>query len=555
MWAMAKTIFCALLVTLGYTMPLLAQAVSILPQSLDPALREQLISNETIYVNGPFTYGLTKELAQKEFDLGPLRQTALTLISLRMAAERVIDLDEPVVHSLPDLIDDNPFRIAITPRHLLTETAGFAVPPKTVPFDNRNPVFFHQVRSAGQIAHSDQAGWQLLTLFLEAKSGKSLKDLTAQYLLTAISPEATVSGDLVIGNGLFIADLVRLLIHSRGHDSVRFLPADLYEQLALRHNWRMHPVDPRRSLGGILEYNSGRQWLRPVVNQTQAGPTFFASPKNGVAFLHLGAPNDTYQDAVFSVAEDRFLPPQTDTRFREAEGIYDSGYTFNGLYVRTDAPTAALKDRLRLLADETITLADKRNSTLSVETLEGSEHLFIKKLPFYFESEAGERLILSPYRQGGYVVFQEVTYRYVGPLGNTAFAFDAMPVALLVMLTSALYLRSQVSRRWRRMALFASGGTLVIIGTTALDYYFWSTALYQWQMPWLVVLWRILLNAGVALTLSVPLFALSFVRKNELPKGVGIFLAPLHLATLSIASIVLFLILIVWGLAGEFSAY
>lgn len=555
MWTMAKTIFCALLITLGSAVPLLAQAVSVLPQSLDPSLRDQLISNETIYVNGPFTYGLTEELAQKKFELGRLRQSVLTLITLRMAAEHVVDLDEAVVRSLPNLIDDNPFRIAITPRHLLTETAGFAVPPSDVPFDKKNPVFFHQVRSAGQIAHSDPAGWHLLALFLEAKSGKPLKKLTTEYLLKAISPEAMASDDLNTGNGFFIADMVRLLIHNRGRDGARFLPADLYDQLALRHNWRLHPVDPRRALGGILHHTGKRQWLSPPNISGGKGPTFIAFPKNGIAFIHLGTPNESYMETVFSIADDRFLPPQPDTRFREAEGIYDNGYRFNGLYVRTDAPTAELRDRLRLLANETITLTDLQNGTLQVKASNGQQYVYTKKVPFYYENEVGERLILSPYRQGGYAIYGETAYRYVGPLGSRMFAFDALPVALFVLLTSVLYLRSKVSNRWRKMALFASGGTLLIIATATLDYYYWSTALYQWHMPWLVILWRVLLNIGVALTLSVPLFALSFVKKNELPEGAGVFTAPLHLAAMSIASIVLFLILIVWGLAGEFNAY
>ena len=63
------------------------------------------------------------------------------------------------------------------------------------------------------------------------------------------------------------------------------------------------------------------------------------------------------------------------------------------------------------------------------------------------------------------------------------------------------------------------------------------------------------MNAGLALVLSLPLFAVAFTKKNEMPTGATIFIAPLHLALISVSAIALFLTLVAWGVAGEFSAY
>ena len=124
-----------------------------------------------------------------------------------------------------------------------------------------------------------------------------------------------------------------------------------------------------------------------------------------------------------------------------------------------------------------------------------------------------------------------------------------------MLFSSIIYLRSKTSARWRRMALLGTlGVTMVALGLIG-ELGYWAQAIFVWDMPWLVTLWRTVLNIGLALTLSLPLFAASFTRKGEMPTGALIFIAPLHLAAISAAAIALFLILVAWGVAGEFSAY
>jgi len=555
MRALARPFALMLLSLIVGAFPAFSQAVTVLPASLDPSLREQLISNETIYVNGPFTYGLTEELAAKEYPLGPLRNTLLTLLTLKMQAEGLVDLDEPVAASLPDILADNPFRVAITPRHLLTETGGFAVPPAGKML-SANPAFFRQVRTAGQMAHADPVGWHVLALLLEKKGGAPVRDLLDTYLLKVLNTNAFVSEDLTRGNGTLIAEIVRLTVYNRGSDGKRFLPGDLYEQLMLRHNWRMHPVGPRRTLGGVMHSNGIRGWISPPpISGAAVGIGFMAFPKNDIAFIHLGDASVGFERAVLEVAEDRFLPAAPDTRLQESSGLYEKDVNFTGRYVRSAAPSAWVRDRLTTISNSTVDATDHRDGTLSLRDTKGALRLFHKKAPYYYEDIAGKTLIFSPYRRGGYMVLEGIPYRHIGPLGNRFFVLTAFPIVVGLLLTAALHLRSSTSPRWRKMAFFGTTGTALVVLGAGADYFLWSHVVFDLEQPMFVNIWRLALNVGLAFVLSLPLYAISLVRKQELPTGAGIVYAPLHLATLSISSVMLFLILVMWGLAGEFGAY
>tara|TARA_R110002096_G_scaffold26437_1_gene81611 strand:- start:171 stop:488 length:318 start_codon:yes stop_codon:yes gene_type:complete len=105
------------------------------------------------------------------------------------------------------------------------------------------------------------------------------------------------------------------------------------------------------------------------------------------------------------------------------------------------------------------------------------------------------------------------------------------------------------------MGQFGFIGTLLICTGLLCDYLWWPIALFEWDLPVLIYAWRILLNIGLVLVLSLPLFALSFVRHNRMPEGSALMYVPFHLALISIAAVALFLILIAWGMAAEFSAY
>jgi hypothetical protein len=568
MGALLRYIFTMLILALSLSVGALSQAITVTPKSLDPSLRDKLISYETIFVNGPFTQGLTPEIAERMYPLGPMSRTLLALTALRMAADGIVDLDEPIVNTLPDLLAENPFQVAITPRHLLTETAGFAVPPKLVSYTIPAKNLMVQIRTAGQMAHSDATGWELLAKFLEKKNDRDLMSLIGDHVFSAALPSEslklslTVPGphrnfgwlDAIEMSPPFIAEIVRLTIYNRDNNGERFLPADLYEQLVFRHNWRMHPMGPRRTLGGVMHTEGGRTWISPP-STSASGPTFMAFPRNGIAFIHFGEPDAAYQNAVLAVAQDRFLPPKRDTRLSESNTIYDTGVRLNGRYVRADTPSASLRERLGFLAKDTLTLKDTREGSLTVTASSGETEAFQKAAPYFFTNTEGSEAIFSPYAQGGYLYLNGVTYRYVGFLGDKALVINSVPYLLLTLFSCLLYARSQISARWRKMAWFGGIGTLLVIAGSAAEYLYWPDTIYSWNIPWLVNLWRLMLNVGLMLVLSLPLFSISFLKKNEIPSGVQFYLIPLHLAAVSIAAVCLFLVLVSWGLAGEFGAY
>lgn len=550
----------------GLSVPTVGQAITVNPNTLDPALKAQLVNEDAFFVNGALTQGLTPEMAKTRYRLGSISRTLVTLTTLKMAAAGILDLDEPIARTLPSILDANPFRVAVTPRHILTETAGFAVPPlfgPNVPFQN----YLTQVRTAGQMAHTDLVGWRLLTLFLEAKSGDNIKSLFAEHVLNGLpGDDYTLSApapDLhldwlsyLTADGALIAEIARLTVRNRDKNGQRFLPADSYEQFVSHQSWRMHPVGPRRTLGGVMHELGDRTFVSPPdIGGDEKGASFLTFPHQGIAYVSFDTVTAPYLDAVKAVAETHFLPAPVDNRLTEARGLYDKDIRFIGNYIRSDKPSAWLQDRLVTLDNERLILSDRGSGHLTIEFGSGETLLLEKKAPFLFETLVGDRAILSPYRQGGYLVLNDVLYRYAGVLGNRTFILGLFPIAVMICLSSLIYIRSTVSSRWRKMAMFGSIGTLLILVGVAADYYLWPKAVLLWDMAWLANVWRLVLNAGLALVLSLPLFAISFTKQDEMPTNGAIFLVPAHLALLCFGALMLLLILVSWGIAGEFSAY
>jgi hypothetical protein len=378
----------------------------------------------------------------------------------------------------------------------------------------------------------------------------------AKTAITVKSAPPVTRTDTMTGSVAIVAELARLMVRNRAKDGARFLPPRLYEQLVARQSWRMHPVSPRRVLGGEMLELGKRTYISPppLANGTNA-PFFVAFPKQGIAFASLVPPSLQYFAALKKIAADHFLPPTGNTRMREAKGLYDKGFRFNGTYVLSNKPSAWLADRLAALKDNTLTLSDRNGQTIILKKASGEQLQFEKQAPFLFSTLEGKRLVLSPYRQGGYLVLDGALYRFVGVLGNKTFVITIFPLVMLTLLSSALYLRSKTSPRWPKMAMFGFIGTLMVGAGLAGDYYLWPKAVFLWDMPWLVSLWRTILNIGLALVLSLPLFAVSFTRKNEMPTSIAIMIVPLHLSLISVAALMLFLILVAWGVAGEFSAF
>ncbi|MEX0298286.1 MAG: hypothetical protein AB3N28_04400 [Kordiimonas sp.] len=540
-----------------------AQAIVVNPDSLPSTTVGNVISYETFFVNGVYTHGLTKNMAKTDVYLGNYYKTLLTFTTLRLVANDKIKLHESISFTLPNILERNPFRVAVTPHHILTETAGFAVPARVTdaPFEH----YMSHVRTAGQMAHDDIVSWALLVEFLETKTGHSIAELMTREVLQPLNlpPESLTVADTtspllklrdISGTGSLIAELTRLIIQNRTPDQSRFLPNELYSLVTQQQSWRMHPLTPNHTYIGSLNSLKTQRWLEPNANQIE-GPSFMAFPEAGVAFVSLTGLNNNFREAVTTIALDMFLPVKNDNRQNEASMLvpYER---FSGYYVRADNPTAWLKDRLQTINSHQLHIREENDGSLTVKQHDGRRTTsYSKEAPFHYTLYNGEKLTLSPFKSGGYLLLDGTLYRYAGILGNKLFVITLFPFVIIMLLSSGFYANSKTSKAWRRMGQFGLAGTLLICIGLVCDYLWWPTVLFDWNMPLLINLWRLALNIGLMLVLSLPLFAMSFVRQNTMPEGAAVMFVPLHLALISIAAAALFLILVAWGVAAEFSAY
>jgi len=544
-----------------------AQTMMVSPDGLDDETRAILVSENSFYVAGLATYG--PETHQIEgnsgayYKLGGAGKLILAMATLRLAEKGDLKLDERIAITVPDILEQNPFRVAVTPRHLLTETAGFAVPPlvnDTLPLKR----YAAHVRTAGQVAHHDPVGWGILISFLEQKAKRPLPMILQDEVLTPLGLASTalqIEGAHPIliqknmsGTVALIAEVARILVRNQDKGGKRYLLPNAYEQLVNRHSWRMHPLGPSNTIGLSIKIASGQQWIQ-TLSVASGGVTIMAFPSVGISFVQLqGLPNH-FATTVEALAKERFLP-STDAMMNDAKRLVEA-FRPAGVYVPSDQPSLWLKNRLELIANHTVSLRDDENGTITLKR-NGSkqgrvEHVYNRKAPFYYESPLGGSLTLSPFKQGGYMVIDNLLYHYAGVLGDPRFVIDLVPVFILLLFSTAYYYRSAITPVWRRMAAIAVSGTLFIIFGIACEYFFWPKAQFVWDMPWLITLWRIILNVGLALILSMPLFTLSFARQNKMPSGsIAILFVPLHLGMISIAAVSLFLVLVAWGIAGTF---
>ena len=542
------------------------QSMVVSPESIDTAISRIILSNETFFVNGLSTIGLTKNMAVKHYNSADILKISLSIIALRLFDRNQIKLNKSISFDLPDIIEKNPFTVAITPNHLLTETGGFAVP--TVFKDTPLARYAIQARTAGQISHSDPVGWAILIRLLEKISGKNIQTLFTEELLQPLGLQAS---DLTLKqaqnplltftqstvSGKYIAEVSRLLIRNLATNGHRFITKKSYDLLVNKNSWRMHPLAPNHTLGAALFFKDNQRWLSPKTNSNNAGPYFMAFPKVGINFINLSGHTAAFEAAIISLAANKFLPVKPDGRLREARQLRQYR-PFSGYYIRDDQPSMWLKKRLASIEDTALYFS-QRGDTSVMQTIERPEGKSVKEyrkiLPFYYKANDGETLLFSPFRSGGYVLKDGILHRHIGILGNSSLVISLFPTAILILLTGGLYIRYGISQMWKKMGQFSIIGTLLVCAGLACDYLWWPSAIFEWDMPYLVNLWRAVMNIGLMLVMSVPMFALSFTRRNHMPAGAAIAIVPAHLAILTVAALTLFLILISWGVAGEFSAY
>jgi CubicO group peptidase (beta-lactamase class C family) len=208
-------------------------------------------------------------------DVHSVMKSALsTLIGIALAQDRIASLDQPVVALMPEWagLNPDPRAQAITVRHLLTMSAGFAVddPAGIKPAGRPREAWARPLAHApGQAFAYDNALIPVLATVLEKAVGMSVADYTREQLVV---PLGLHEPSYQRGVGLRTEDMARLgqlFLQNGVWEGRQIVPASYVAQATQAQNAGGLPVS--------LPY--GYMWW--VVPSKAARPTFMAAGYGG----------------------------------------------------------------------------------------------------------------------------------------------------------------------------------------------------------------------------------------------------------------------------------
>ena len=113
---------------------------------------------------------------------GEAGRLLLAIAAHRMQEAGLIDLDAPLHTLLPDLIEEEPFQVQLTVRHILDGTSGFSVPRTTIEVSKLEQ-YLVKTQRHGLMYHNDPVAYELLTLAIERASDLSILDMLNVWAL------------------------------------------------------------------------------------------------------------------------------------------------------------------------------------------------------------------------------------------------------------------------------------------------------------------------------------------------------------------------------------
>lgn len=584
----ARKGICASILMLLSVVAFPAHAQSIALRAVDIEPYTSALGNTTIliYINGPQAHAFNAPLSETPTLVSDdVTKLILTLITLRIIDQGQLTLDMPLSAIIPDVIEANPFERAVTLRHLLQETAGYATPPNVlkkavrenfVP-DKKLAKFIIKQRSAGQLSSHDPVGWAALIRALETATSASMNTLIQQHVLEPLALPIThliLNHQSLSGSEMPVAislspsaatAIVRLLVHNQTAGKTQYLARETYAMWTSGVDaHKIHPLAPASALGINGYHREGINWFNGLNSRCASPAAFTAFPREGSALLVIKTKNtevcaqETAQQIGIQVAQ-QFFPKHADPRAAQARAVKPPS-ELSGRYVRADTTPAWLGERLDLMSREWFSIGRYTSGSL-VQTLpDGQARPFRATSSYVYEmadpfNDTGETLIFSPFKLGGYIQTDDGLYRRADILGIVNPLKRLMPWMLIILASAGIYMFISKNKAWRNMAKFSAIGALLISGGLYLELTWWPHILYESDMPWLVNVWRVALNIGIMAILTTPLFTVSFSKTENFPEGLMQPLAKVHLILISASAISLFLILVAWGVAGTFSAY
>ena len=575
----ASAVFFILLAT---AMPTMAQGIVLKPEATFPILSAEVGNAPLFLINGNQTFWQPaagdNQTAPELLDAGGLNKLVLALMTLRLVDKDYINLETNIATLLPHIVRPDGFQAQIKIHHLLQETAGFASPPLTIApvaltetmSHNELKRFAIRQRSPGQLSSHDPVGWAIMMAAIEGSDAMPFKDLLMREIAVPLGLNETdltltyssLGGpQMPLGLKLSrkaIATISGLLNRNRSADGTPYLQPETYQALMEgQKGFRFHPDGDVVSFGIVLKKAGRHLWIEPLNNRC-GGLAFAAYPREGVV---LGAAAKAYtctQSAfmrgVQAVASNNFpgrvSPPTNGPRLAKPTQL-------EGRYTLAERSPYGLSERLDILEGDFLNVFGYTGDQVRVRRNDVEVQFYRQVSAYRFENEAdpSDTILFSPFRLGGYVKVGEHTFRRADILGTAGALRNMLPWAIIVILTAGYYANPRKLRQWRRMGQFALLGGMLVGGGLYLDANYWAYVLYEMGQPWMITLWRLGINLGLMLVLSLPMFVLSFAKKEMIPtKGIAILTAP-HLVAVALSSLMVFFALVLWGMAGTVSPY
>ncbi len=561
-----------------------AQSIALNPATVEAMVNDLGPKSRIIMINGPNISVLRPgDNANQQIKSAGLTKLLVAAITQRLIAEGAVELDTPVSGIIPEIVEANPFERAVTVRHLLQETAGFATPPSVLQSGPKPDLikahhlkkFIIKQRSADQLSAHDPVGWAVLVHTLEAAVARPFPFLVKQHFTIpfGLSPsDATIQYAKLSGKHMPVlvsfseeaaTTLAQLLVSNSTINDKTYVPRSRYNAWhdeASGH--RLHPNANISMIGFSAHRFGGRTILSSLNSWCGDNTAFTAFPREGSAFLAVSL--DSKQTCASHLAKTvservatNLFPPVTPS---QTLALPPSPSTLSGRYIRADTAPAWLRERLDQMTSDWFTIGGFDSSGIHLTATDGTTRIYRTTGPYMYESadpfhDSKDALIFSPFKLGGYVIKNNDPYRRIDILGVASAFEQLLPWILLTLASGGIYRFTMKDRAWRNMAVFTIMGTALVSLGLYMELTAWPHVLYEQDKAWLISSWRVALNIGLMAVLTVPMFTVSFSRKDKLPQGLIEPVVKLHLILLSASAISLLLMLVAWGVAGTFSAY
>lgn len=357
------------------------------------------------------------------------------------------------------------------------------------------------------------------------------------------------------------AKILAVLSNNQLEGGEPFLSSVNYNALTVGQGWRVHPLGPGRSYGFAIGALDGR---RTASLLPSSEPSHIASSASGlIAFPDVGIViaitdgkrggaelNFRLNRAAGLVAKE-FIPRTNYFRERKEMETLAEVRPRAGYFMLDDAATSWLGEKLYRAKYHSPYIVVKRDS-VSV-SFSGEERIYNRLGPRVYQNAYGKKLYVSD-ASGGYIAFGGRLYRYTGALGNPYLLISPLLLCLTILLTAGIYWRSSRGKDWRRFARWSVVGGLLFAAGFAMEVRYYPAFWIEEQSGLAVFLWRAMFNIGLMLILTAPMYAWRFGKQNVFHENVKQMMLGSHVIVVAAAALVLTLLSVAWGLAGELIA-